>query len=1149
MWITRLSVERPIAILMVIGAILLLGVFGYTRMPVELDPPIALPVVNIGTVYAGATARQVGERVTRPIEDAVASINGVETVDSISLENFSNVTVRFLSGTNPDTAAAEVKARVEAARRDLPPDVSSPVVAKVDVNAQPVLVLGARLPGNRAQVPDVEMAVLRRRVEDDLQALLSQVPGVAGVRVVGGREPEIQVRADPAKLQQAGLAVTDLVTALRANGLTVPAGSLERGGREDRVRVDAEFNSLNQIRSVPVYGSRPGGGAQGGGQGMTSPAAAAAAAIQPPVLLEEVATVRDTTAKPEQIVRVGGADALIITVTRMADANTVQVVDEVLRQLKAAPDVTFNGTPSAARIGKQPIEVRVLQDNSEKVHDALEDINLSLVLGSLLAVLVVFLFLNSARDTLIIAIAIPTSIIATFGVMWMAGFSLNQMTMLALSLSVGILVDDSILVLESIHRHRQMGKPPAQAALDGRQEIGLANVTNTLADVVVFVPVALMGGTIGMYFKQFGLTVATATLFSMYVSFTLTPMLTARWFRPGEELHPEVKGFPRWFNRQFERLEWSYRRGLAWALRHRALVVTAGFGSLAVALMLAYTRLGSDFVPSVDAGKVRVAIEMPLGTGLETTAKAAEQITALLKSDPELSRNVDYDRSFYTVGELSGAGDRLPERGSGFGEIQVQLKERPGFLASLLPWLAPRDSRQHSDQEVAARLEEALASVQLPSQAHVTVTALRDLSRSQSAIVLNLIGHDNSEQEQQRLQRAASFLAGELRQAAGPDGKAALRNVATSFRPGQKELSVQVDRERAAELRVAPAEIGQLARVALTGNTDTRIRKAELVYPVRVQVDPAMLGDSRDLGELVVASRGDAPIYLDEVAKISWVSSENRLIRRNRRPMVKITADRADGVDLATAQEAAKKRVDRLRDEDAPALRGFSKAEIDWGGEYSGMSRALASASWALIFAIALTYMLLAALFNSFVHPLTIMLSVPMAVVGAILALLVTGSSMSVVAMVGVIMLVGLVAKNAILLVDYTNTLRQRDGMRRQAAILTAGPVRLRPIVMTTTAMVLAMLPIALRLGRASEIRAPMAIVVIGGLLLSTLLTLFIIPCVYTFLDDLTESIQSLWRRRVPHAPPSADGNGHREADLDHTLSRPEEAEKAGRDA
>lgn len=1048
MGLTRLAVDRPIVLCMAVAALLLLGWRARAELPAELDPHVDIPMAHIAVVYPGASPAEVEEQVTRPIEEAVSGVAGVTSVSSSSQENVALLSVEFRLGTNLDAALADLRDRLAAIRPNLPPEAEPPTLVKLDINAQPVMVLGV--------TGDRPLSELRRLVDDEIRPRLARVPGVAAVQVVGGRKREILVSLDPVRLRTHGLTPLEVLEPIRAASRSLPAGTIERGEQDLGVRVEGEFTSLDDIRAVPIP---------------TPPLAAMPARPearpQPtaPLRLADLATITDGVARHEQITRVGRRESIGIVISRLSQSNTVETAAGIQRQIEELRAVL----PPDVRIA-------VLQDQSIRVADALEDIGFALIFGSLLAVLVVFLFLHSVKDTVIVALAIPTSLIITFLVMDLAGFTLNQMTMLALALSVGILVDDSILVLDCIHRHRRAQKPPREAALDGRAEIGLADATNTFVDVVVFVPIAFMGGVVGQFFRQFGLTVATATLLSLYVSFTLTPMLAAHWYRPGEGLEPPRSGFAQWFDRQYEALERFYRHLLEWALRRRFLVVAGGFGSLGVALLLAWRLLGFDFVPAVDHGQVAVTLQMPPGTSLAATDRTMRAIEEVAAQVPE----VEADRMFASVGEILGGFGSLPDRGPQFAQLTLPLRDKDSMFDRLRYGFGGSPNRQRSDEAVAADLRERLRAV--ATTGRIAVSPVRAFTGALAPLQLSLYGNDLAELEA-KAEQALAVLA----------TTPGLRNADTSLRRGEPEVRVRIDRERAADLLVTPAEIAGTLRVALAGDTSVRFRDGAHRYPVRIQMAREGRSHPEALADLVVARRGPTPVLLGDVATLEPAIGPTKILHRDRMRRVILTAELQPGVSLSAAQAAVERRL----------------ADLDWGtvrrvweGEYEDMQESTRHMVSALLMAIALAYMLMAALFNSLLHPFTIMLSVPMALVGGILGLILTDTTLNIVAMIGVIMLVGLVAKNAILLVDYTNQLRAR-GLPRDAALIAAGPVRLRPILMTTLSTVIAMLPIAMRLGRAAEMRAPMAITVVGGLVLSTLLTLVVIPAVYTYLDDL----------------------------------------------
>jgi HAE1 family hydrophobic/amphiphilic exporter-1 len=1076
MGLTRLCIQRPLVLLMVLAALMLLGWRARSGMPAELDPRVEIPIVNVVTVYPGAGPEEVERSVTRPLEDAVSTVSNVTSVDSRSLESVSIVSVDLKLGSDVNAAAADIRARIESIRRDLPADIETPQVAKFDYNARPVMVLGVTGAGS--------LHALRTLVDEQIKPRLAQVPGLGSVTVVGGQEREVQIRVDPDRMAANGLSLLDLLRPLHAASRSVPAGTMADGNREVSVRVLGEFRSLDDIRKTPIPPPASLSASLPAAMMLGRPSGPAPA----PLRLEDLATVTETTAEREQITRVGRRESIGLILSRLSDANTVEVADGV----KEAIADLKRELPS-------DVQISTLQDHSQAVADALEDINATLIIGAVLAVLVVWVFLQSFKDTFIIALAIPTSIVTTFIVMYFAGFTMNQMTMLALSLSVGILVDDSILVLESIHRHRAMGKSPHEAALDGREEIGLADAANTFVDVVVFIPIAFMGGIVGQFFREFGLTIATATLASLYISFTLTPMLAARWFRASEAVHAPDGRFARWFNRHYEALETVYRDTLSWALRHRATVAALGFGSLIGVGLLAWQVLGFDFTPSIDRGQVSVQIELPPGSSLSATDAVMQEVEAAA----EQVEGVERERMLASIGEIIGGFGSLPDRGAHLGQLTLMLQEKPGFMERLLHPGGVPGRRTRSDEEVARELREKLQP--LASRARISVSAVRGLTSALAPIQIGLYGNDLEE-----LERVTAEVEARLSRVPS------LQNLDSSLRRGKPELQVRFDRARAEGQYATPAELAGALRTAVAGNTDLRFRQDDVVYPIRLllarQGDHGLRGTPAAIRDVVVAYRGTTPVHVDDIASVEMGAGPTKILRSQRTRRVIISAHVREGASLGAARTAV---------EAALADLDLGRVERRWEGDVDEMDESAGLMTGAILLAIALSYMLMAAVFNSLLHPLTIMLSVPMALVGGLLGLIYTGTTMNIVSMIGIVMLVGLVSKNAILLVDYTNTLRER-GLQRNAAVEAAGPVRLRPILMTTISTVLAMMPVALQIGRASEMRSPMAIVVIGGLLLSTLLTLLVVPVMYTYLDDCADWIGRLLRR-PPDEPPRRD--------------------------
>jgi len=1051
MWLTKVSITRPVFITMVVGALIVLGLRSMREMPPELYPKIDIPYVTISTVYVGAGPEEIETLVTKPLEEAVSSVNNVKNVVSYSQDSVSIISVEFLIGTDLNIALSDVREKVDAARRALPREVEAPVLSKLDVGAMPVVFIGV---SSRRPLRE-----LRHLVDEVIKERLSKISGVAAVSVTGGEVREIQVNIDQERLEAYGLSLSQVAQALALANLNLPSGKVEQGQREYAVRVLGEFKNVDEIRHLRLRFPGPQAGLV--------------------LRLEDLAEVVDAAADRAEITRVNGRESIGLLIQKTADANTVRVVDSVRDELAALKKEL-----------PEDVEFTLSQDQSEKTREALADVQMSLILAILIVVFVVFLFLHNIRGTFIVAIAIPTSIISTFIIMYFAGFTLNMMTMLALSLVVGILVDDSIVVLENIFRHLQAGEGPREAAFNGRTEIGLAAVTITLTDVVVFVPIAFMGGLVGQFFRQFGLTVAIATLFSLFVSFTLTPMLASRWFRRGEEMESQAGFFAR-FDAFYHALDRGYRRLLAWALRHRAAVVLSGVLALVGVSLVGCPRLGFEFFPQSDAGSVGITVEMPVGTRLEVTDAVMREIEERVTDIPEV------ETVFTNVGMVSGSFRGGGEQGEAYGQIMLDLIPKVGVLDRILhPFKLPAGMRTRSDQDIAAMLRQRLAD--LPGAA-IKVSVMSHMGGGSSPIEIELRSNDMDE-----LLRVAEAITHRL------EGIPGILNPDLSWRIGKPEVQVRLDRVKAAELGFSVAQVAQVLRDAIEGNTSSKFRESGDEYDLRVRLQEMDRQSLTDVGRIVLGSVDGEPIYLADVATLSRGSGPTKIDRKNRMRQVSVVANLKAGYPLGNMQRVINREIADV---------DLGHVLLHWGGQAEMMRESGGHLGSALLLSIILVYMLMAALFENFLHPLTIMLSLPMALVGAIIALVLAGQTLSIVAMIGVIMLVGLVTKNAILLIDYTNTLRAR-GLARNEAILEAGPTRLRPILMTTLAMVFGLLPIAMKLGRGAEARSPMGVTVIGGLVLSTLLTLVMIPVVYTLFDDLTNWLRRLWRREGWSANP-----------------------------
>ncbi|MCW3051465.1 MAG: multidrug efflux transporter, partial [Chthonomonadales bacterium] len=651
MWFTRLAISRPVLIWMALTAIAVLGLRAYTRLPAELNPKVDIPTLTVTTVYPGAEPPEIETQISKPLEDAVGTVPGVRDVYSSSQSGFSIISMDFKVGTDLDAAAAEVRGRVEAVRAQLPTESRPPVVAKLDIHALPILDLGL-------ECPSLNLQQLRALADNTLRPRLERVPGVATVRVVGGTQREIHVAADAHRLAPLGLTIADVVNSIKAGGHDVPGGDITQSHHETGVRLSAAFDSLESIANTPLIAPQlmMRTGRPGSDPGLPIP----------PLTVADVADVSDGTAQRTEINRIDGQDGISLVLTKASDANTVAVVDEANRALEQLGPTL-------------PRDLRriVLRDDSVTVRDALQDVNGSLLLGAVLAMVVILFFLHNVRGTLIVSFAIPACIVATFLVMSIAGFTLNQMTLLALSLSVGILVDDSIVVLESITRHLKNGETPREAAFNGRTEIGFADITTTLVDVVVFVPIAFMGGVVGGFFKQFGLVIVTATLFSLVVSFSLTPMLASRWYKAGEDVEAK-RGIFAPFERFYQWLEGKYRNVIAAALRHRGWVVLAGVAGLVLIFVVSFARLGFEFLPGTDQGQITISLEMPPGTSLTATDAVSREMEQTVLTTPEIRAVVT------NVGQILGGFGSIPQQGAQLAQCNVRLNEKRALLDPIL---------------------------------------------------------------------------------------------------------------------------------------------------------------------------------------------------------------------------------------------------------------------------------------------------------------------------------------------------------------------------------------------------------------------------------------------------------------------------------
>ncbi|HEY3081530.1 MAG TPA: efflux RND transporter permease subunit [Chloroflexota bacterium] len=1040
MRITEFSLRNPLVVASLTLALCLFGLFAYYRLGVATLPRINFPAVAVVAVYPGADPETVETNVTKPLEDAIAALPNVDRKQFVSTSQagFSQIIVYFTDAANPDFVPIDVQRAVNGVRGQLPAEVETPSVVKFDVEGLGTATLV--LSGNQPLVRLQDVA------ENLVQPRLNAVPGVASAQIRSGVSREVQIRVDDEKLRARGLSINQVVGALQTQQVEVPAGTITEGRRDLSVYFDSLATSAARLNEIVVTQSPTG-----------------------PILVRDVATVEDTTQKRSAIRRVDGAEGVSLTVVKLPDASSITVVDGV----KKAIEELRPQLPPDTRLD-------VVIDASTYTRKSFNTVRNALLEAIFVTGLILLLFLHTWRSTLIVLISIPVSILITLVVMSVFGYSLNLMTMLAMTVSVGILVDDSIVVLENIFRHLGLGKTPFTAALDGRNEIGLAAMTITLVDVAVYLPMALMiSGISGQVLDPFAVVITTATLASLLVSFTLTPLLASRLLKDGDD---EKRGnglldrFGRTWDRGFLWLEHRYQALLRASLPRRWLVIALGVASLAAGLSLPFLGLiGSDFFPSGDQSEIDVEILMPPATSLEATNQVALAVERDLRGHPEV-------RSLHTAVGGGAGSDSFS-----FGSNRVEI------VASLV---GPRErhvsSRQLTEQ-IRAELDGRYPGARLRFG---TPNAFGFGGFDGAPIQIQVKGRDPA-----TLDALAAQVEADVRAVPGAI------DVRSSNAERQTQLRATVDWARAADLGVMPRDAGVALRAAIDGYTSNQVqlrRSGQSAVPIRILSARAGGLTAAEVARLPVAgSKGI--VELGQFVTFRSAQIQNQIPHVDRERSVTISAGAGGGRlvgDLQGDIERAARRV---------ALpSGYS---ISFAGQGSDDNAAFTEIGSALAVGVLLMYMLMLMLFGSVTLPLAVMMSLPLAVVGALGGLALTHNPFTIFSMIGIVVLSGLVGKNAILLVDYTDRLR-RQGLDRTAALLKAGPTRLRPIVMTTASVMAALLPIASGLEEGSELLVSVAVVLIGGLLTSTLLTLVFVPAMYTIFDDLEQLVRRLVGRK-----------------------------------
>ena len=1046
MWFTRISIGNPVLATMMMVAFVVLGLFSYQRLRVDQFPDVTFPIVVVQTEYPGAAPETVESDITRKVEEAVNTINGINSLTSRSYEGQSIVIIEFVLTVDPAQAAQDVREKVALIKSAFRKEVKEPRVTRYDPADRPIFSVAVINDAEKSRYSIRELTTIADQL---VKKRLENVRGVGSISLVGGVKREIQIYVKPAEMQALNISMDQVLNAVRNENQELPAGAVRALANEQMVQVQGRLKRPEDFERIVV--------AKRGGN---------------PVLLGQIARVVDSQQEQESLAMFNGQRTLALDIIKAQGQNTIEVADglkKVIKELQPTLDALHPG-----------VKIEVIKDGSRQIRVGVENVRRTLIEGALLTILIVFLFLNSWRSTVITGLTLPVSLIGTFLFMDMFGFTINMITLMALSLCVGLLIDDAIVVRENIVRHAGMKvngrfKQPREAALEGTHEIGLAVLATTFSIVAVFIPVGFMGGIIGRFFHQFGITVAAAVLISMFVSFTLDPMLSSIWHDP--EVHGQHGPRQGWYANtigrvlaQFDKLvQWfsrKYQVALTWSLKHRVatlvLAIVTFFAGLAIP---ASGLIGSEFVPQADYSETGVIFYTPVGSSLEFTESKARQVETALRALPEV-------RDLYTTintGTLQGKN-----------------------YATVYARLVPRSERQRTTKQLNQPLREQL--LKIPG---ITVTHVGTLDG---------VGGDN---KQLRL----SILGPDLKQLAKISDEvkskmAAMQGVVdldSNLKPNKPSIWIEPRREAAADLGIGVAQIGNALRPLLAGDPVVGWRAPDdETYDVTVRLAPSERTNIADLSRLMLAStqmNSDGTpmmVPLRQVASITPASGANQINRRDLNREVELSAN-VVGRSAGQVSAEVKKVLEGMNWQ--PGYR------FQVGGATKNMQESFGYALSALLLAIIFIYMILASQFASFLQPIAIMSALPLTLIGVFLSLMFFRSTLNLFSIIGFVMLMGLVTKNAILLVDFANQAR-KEGMERNAALLEAAHVRLRPILMTTLAMVFGMVPLALGLAEGSEQRAPMGQAVIGGIITSSILTLVVVPVIYTWLDDF-----AVWAR------------------------------------
>ena len=1024
--ITEISIKRPSLIIVLFSVLALLGIIGFKNLSYELMPDFNQPVVVIRTGYPGAEPNEVETSVSRKIEDALSNLEGVDYLVTKSLPNASIIIANLKYGTDLDKTMQDAQRYIDNIRKDLPKDILNPVMSKVSPNDLPIMSVSA--------TSTMSPTVFYQKMKDEYLPQIQQLKGVAEITVLGGEEREIQVKVDKEKMKLYKVSLLQVVEAINRSGVDLPVGKVQTDTENNSVRLVGKFSTINDIQNVQLAMPFPGS----------------------PVYVKDIAEVNDGIKEVSSVSRYNGKNGIGLMIKKQGDANAVDVSKLIRDKFQTIENNNSNAG----------VKFVITDDSTDNTIAAVNSVVFDLILAVILVSLVMLLFLRSFRNSLIVLVAIPTSLITAFAVMWLLGYTLNLMTLLAMSLIIGILVDDATVVLENIQRHLDMGKEKRIAAMDGRMEIGFSALSITLVDVVVFLPILFLQVFVADMLKQFSVVVITSTLTSLLVGFTLTPWLASRIGKK-EDLKPTnfFNRFLLWFEGQLSKFINWYGRTLEWVLNHKIIfTIFVLLLFVGTAAMMKQGIIGKELISTGDQGKFRLALEFDKSTSIQQNNLVSEKIETYILKQPEVAT------LFSNVGGPS----------TGIGSLGVGMANKTEFTIQMK---AKKEINNISTESFMRKVRNELQKDY--TGINFSMIALGLIPRS-APIEITLSGSSIDQ-----VMTTADNLKTVIEKIPGAD------NVRLSVEAGSPELKVLPDNDKMQRLGLNTAYVGMNLRTAFTGNDDASLTENGIEYPVRIWLDKFSRKNIDDVKQLSIVNPMGLPIEVSQFANIERDNSPSLLERKDRQPAVTLTADALGRPSGTVADEV----VAYVKNNPLPA-----GMEMTWGSDIKRQNDSFGALGSVLMISFLLIYLIMVALYDSYIYPFVALFAIPVAAIGAFLALNLSLSNLSLFALLGLIMLMGLVTKNAILIVDFTNQLKA-GGMHYRKALVMAGKERLRPILMTTLAMAIGMLPIALASGTAAEWKNGLAWVIIGGLLSSLALTVYLVPMVYDLVDKAKEKL------------------------------------------